>query len=310
MTTVLQMTVLLDMVAVLGPAHQPATAATIDQIMRIGKVTGMMLPPSLLESLCRDPNMLEHVRKLKYVHYAGAPLNKCVGDMISKDVKLVSALGSTEAGPYYVKTHNDPEWEYHNFCPSIGLEFEPRTKDLYEAVFYRKPGLERWQQVFRIYPHIDRFPTNDLMARHPTKLDLWAFAGRTDDLVALSHGNSLPASHMEAIITNHPDVRAAIIGGYGRARPFLILDLLTDNIPPAISRQDENLIDHVWPAVNKANEGCIDIVRLTKELTILATPTKPFIWTAKGTVMRRATIEMYKDEVNVLYEASGKSHEV
>ncbi len=179
MTTVLQMTVLLNMIVVLGPAHHPVTATIIDQIMKLGNVTGMILPPSLLESLCRDTGMLEHVRELKYIHYVGAPLNKGIGNSISRHVKLVSALGSTEAGPYYVKIHSDPEWQYHSFCPSIGLEFEPRTKDLYEAVFCRKPGLERWQQIFRVYPHLDRFPTNDLMTRHPTKPDLWAFAGRS-----------------------------------------------------------------------------------------------------------------------------------
>ncbi len=114
---------------------------------------------------------------------------------------------------------------------------------------------------------------------------------------------------MEAIITNHSNVRAAIIGGDGRARPFLILDLLRDRLSPKlVSQRDEDLIDHIWPAVNEANDGCIDIVRLTKDLTILETPAKPFIWTAKGTVMRRATIELYQDEVNGLYEAFGQKN--
>ncbi|KAK3172368.1 hypothetical protein OEA41_005689 [Lepraria neglecta] len=300
------MTVLLDMVVVMGPAHRPATAAVVDQVLTLGSVTGVILPPSLLENLCREPSMLEHLRKIKYVHYAGADLNKATGDAISQHVKLVSALGSTEAGPYYVRIHDEPEWNYHRFCPSIGLDFEHRTKELYEAVFRRKGGLERWQQVFMVYPHLDRFPTNDLMVRYPTKSDLWAFAGRSDDLVTLSHGNSLPASHMEGTICNHSDVRAAIIGGHGRERPFLILDLVRDRLPANIPQQDKDVIDEVWPVVNKANEGCIDIVRLTKESTILATPANPFVWTAKGTVMRRVTIELYQDEVSGLYRDSGR----
>ena len=301
MTTVLQMPVLLDMVAVLGPADAPATAKVVDQVLKLGQVTGVILPPSLLEDLCRDPTMLEQVRKLKYVHYAGAPLNKSVGDSISRHVKLLSALGSTEAGPYFVKFHGDSDWDYHSFCPSIGLAFERRTEDLYEAVFHRREGLARWQQIFAVFPHLDRFPTKDLMTPHPTKPDLWAYAGRGDDLVTLSHGNSLPASGLEAIITSHPDVRAAIVGGNGRARPFVILDILRDRIPAGVGRQDKDLIDHVWPAVNKANQGCIEIVRLTKELTVLVSPTRPVVWTAKGTVVRRATIELYQAEVDGVY---------
>ena len=76
MTTVLQMPVLLDMVVVLGRADQPANATSVDQILKLGKVTGMILPPSLLESLCRDTDILERIQALKYVHYIDAPLDK------------------------------------------------------------------------------------------------------------------------------------------------------------------------------------------------------------------------------------------
>ena len=306
MTTLLQMTVLLDSVVVMGPAHQPATAAIVDQVTTLGDVTSVILPPSILDDLCHEPSMLEHLRNLKYVHYAGAPLNKDTGDKISQHVKLLSALGSTEAGPYFASVHDGSDWNYHKFCPSIGLDFEYRTNDMYEAVFHRKEGLERWQQVFMVYPHLNRFPTNDLIVRHPTKPDLWAFAGRTDDLVTLSHGNSLPASHMENIIAKHPNVRAAIIGGHGRARPFLILDVVRDKSAANILRKYGDVVDDVWTVVSEANKDCIDIVRLTRELTILAKPAKPFVWTAKGTVMRRATVELYQDEVSSLYRKRGE----
>ena len=304
MTTVLQMPVLLNMVVVLGPANQPATAELVDQILKLGKVTGMILPPSLLEDLCRNPNMLKQVQNLKYVHYVGAPLNKSIGDLISRHVKLVSALGSTETGPYFVKIHGNSEWNYHHFCPSIGLTFEPRSHDLYEAVFCRKDGLERWQQIFSVYPHLERFPTKDLLTRHPKKPDLWAYACRSDDLINLSHGNSLPVSGMEAIITSHPDVGAAIIGGNGRARPFLILDILRDQIPAHVGQQDKSLIEHVWPVFNEANQVCVETVTLTKELVIIVSPKRPVVLSAKGTVMRRVTIELYQDEVDNIYEDS------
>ena len=304
MTTVLQMTVLLGTVVVVGPADRPATPQLLDQIMKLGKVSGVIIPPSLLEDLCRDPNILEQVRNLKYVHYAGASLKQSTGDLISRHVKLVSALGSTEAGPYFVEYHGDSEWNYHHFCPSIGLTFELRTEDLYEAVFCKKDGLERWQQVFAVYPHLNRFPTKDLMTRHPTKPDMWAVAGRGDDLITLSHGNSLPASGLETIITSHPDIRLAIVGGNGRARPFLILDVLRDQIPADVGKQDTDVIEHVWPALENANRFCIEIVKLTRELTILASPSKPMLLTAKGTVMRQATIELYEDEINSVYEES------
>lgn len=302
MTTVLQMTVLLNMVVVLGPANQPASPAVVDQILKLGNVTGMILPPSILEAMCRDSAMLDRVRKLKYVHYIGAPLNNATGDSISKHVKLLSALGSTEAGPYYVVCHGEPEWSYHSFCPSIGLQLEPRSDDLYEAVFHRKQNLERWQQIFAVYPHLDRFQTNDLMTRHPKNPDLWAYAGRSDDLVMLSNGNSLSASHMESVIMRNPHVRAAVVGGDRRSKPFLILDLAIEGPQVDAFCHASDVITKFWPVIDEAIEGCSEIVRLTKEFTILANPAKPIVWTAKGTVMRKQTIELYKSELDSLYE--------
>ena len=305
MLMVLQLPVLLDMIIVLGQANQPATATSIDQILKLGNLTGMMVPPSFLEDLCRDADMLERVRALKYVHYVGAPLDKGVGDLLWGHVKLLSAIGSTEAGFYFQQYHGEPEWYYHHFCPSMGLTFETRADDLYEAVFCRKAGLERWQQIFTVYPNLERFPTNDLMTRHRTNPDLWAYAGRTDDLISFSHSNSYRVSGIEAAIMSHPDVQAAVVGGDGRARPFLILDVRRDRIPAGVGQHDIDLIEHVWPVVNEANEKCKEMVRLKKELTILVAPDKPIERTAKGTVSRRAAIELYKNEVDEAYKRSG-----
>ncbi len=304
MTVALQMTVFLGTVVVFGPGDKPATAAIVDQIFEFGNVAGTMLPPSLLEDLCRNPSMLERVRKLKYVHYAGAPLSIATGNLISQHVKLVPAIGSTEAGAYFPRLRNDPDWNYYSFRPCMGVEFEPRTKDLYELVFRRRQECKRWQQIFFVYPDVDYFPTKDLWAKHPTKPDMWDYAGRTDDLVILSHGEDLHASKMEAEIMNHPNIRSAIIGGQGRKRPFLILELGSET---EVSKTEEKTeIDRLWSVVEKANEQCSDYVRLSKELTMLAEPTKPFVRTAKGTVARRECLTLYKEEISDLYATLGE----
>ena len=56
---------------------------------------------------------------------------------------LSQLFGHTEAELYFVQYHDEFEWYYYWFCASIGLAFESRTEDLYEAVFYRKARLER-----------------------------------------------------------------------------------------------------------------------------------------------------------------------
>jgi acyl-CoA synthetase (AMP-forming)/AMP-acid ligase II len=305
MTTALQMTVLLGTIMVLGPADQPATAKIADQVLRYGNVTAAVLPPYLLEDLCRNPTTLKHVQRLKYIHYAGAPLSQDAGDAISRHTKLVSAMGSTEAGPYFVNIHDEIEtaWNYHSFCPSIGLEMEYRTKDLYEPVFRKQKALARWQQIFHVYPELDTFYTKDLMRKHPTEPNLWVYAGRTDDLVILSLGECLYASSMESAVQNHPRVRSAIIGGEGRKKPFLILELMREDGQPGTGVSNPELLDQIWPAVQEANEQCSEPVRLSRELTMLAKADKPFRRTAKGTVARRDTLAFYKDEVDALYRS-------
>lgn len=44
----------------------------------------------------------------------------------------------------------------------MGVELEQRTGNLYDVVFNRKPELELWQQVFKVFPDLDRYPTRDL----------------------------------------------------------------------------------------------------------------------------------------------------
>ena len=101
----------------------------------------------------------------------------------------------------------------------MGVRFEHWSNDLSGMVFCCDENLKRWQQVFYLYPDLDRYHTNDLWTRHPTEEGLWAYPGRTDDSIILSHGESLQAAKIEADMTNDPDVRAAVVGAKaGRTR--------------------------------------------------------------------------------------------
>lgn len=311
MTMALQMTVFLQMIMVVGPASLPPTAPLISQIFQHGAVEATILPPSLLEDLCAIPSSLALIRsRLKHVYFGGAPLPKAVGALISPYVNLMPAIGSTEAGAYFVKVRTDDtnpdDWSYYSFRPGMGCVFEPRTTGLYELVFRRQPEYERWQQIFHVYPTLDEFPTKDLWAKHPTREGLWEYAGRTDDLVVLSHGGALYASKMEAKIDAHADIKASLIGGEGRKKPFLILELASSaNAAAKGSEGPESVVGTLWPAVEKANELCSEYVQLSKRLTMLTSPSKPFLRTAKDTVARRDSLNLYKDEISALYARAG-----
>lgn len=308
MLLALQMTVFLSTVMVMGPASVlPPTADTVAQIIRHGAVESSLMPPSLIEDLCADPSSLELIRKqVKYIDFAGAPLPKRVGDLLAPNLRLMPGIGSTEAGPYWPRARNDEpnravDWKWYSFRPSMGIFFEQRTKaGLYELVFRRRKGCERWQQIFHMYPDLDEYPTKDLWAKHPTREELWEFAGRMDDLVILSHGEDFFASKIEQVIESDARIRTALIGGEGRKRPFLILEL-SEGIVSSAGPAKPALVASIWPAIEKANEFCSEYVHLSRELTIFASTSKPLMRTAKGTVARRDSLALFAEEIIKLY---------
>lgn len=299
MIVALQWTVFLNTVLVIGPPG-PTTAATVTQTLEFGDVAGAVLPPLLIEDLCRDSKGLGLLRRLDYVYFAGAPLSRPVAEQLLGYTKVHPAMGSTEAGVHFIQIRNDDDWEYYCYRPSMGAEMEQRTGELYELVFHRKPELERWQQLFQMYPTRDQFPTQDLWTKHPSKPNLWRYAGRADDMVKLSHGESLYAAHLEADIQKHPEVRTALIGGEGRPRPFLIIELFSS--PKMSESERESKLDNIWPHIEKINERCNEYVKLSRSRVVFTNPAKDLSRTAKGTISRPASIALYSSEIDVLYD--------
>ena len=58
--------------------------------MRMCRVRTLALPPSIIEALARSPEGMKELAKLDYVIYAGGPLAKACGDILSQSVKLCS----------------------------------------------------------------------------------------------------------------------------------------------------------------------------------------------------------------------------
>ncbi|MCJ1388063.1 hypothetical protein MMC18_000907 [Xylographa bjoerkii] len=298
MTAALQWTVFFNMTLIVGPPTL-ATAAQVTQVLELGNADGAAMPPSLIEDMLRDPKGLTRMQKLKYVYFIGAPLPRHVAEKLVGHIKVLPGMGSTEAGAYFTKVRNEDDWDYYCFRPSMGVELEQRAGDLYELVFRRKPELERWQQLFQVYPDLDVFPTKDLWTKHPTRPDLWRYAGRTDDLVIFSHGEDLWVADVETEIQRHPDVRFALIGGQGRPRPFLIIELVCNDLMS--ESEKESKLDAIWPQIEKANAKCSEYVKMNRRDIIFTDPARPFVRTAKDTISRTPSLSLYSAEIDKLY---------
>ena len=299
MVMALQLTVFWNMTLVTGaPSGMTTSPEMADKVLQYGNVSGVVYPSSLYEDITQVPPMLERVKKLKFAAFAGAPLDKRTGDLISQHTNLIPIIGSTEVGLFTNFVLDSANWNYYRFHPMMGFEFEHRSGNLYELVLIRKPELTRWQQVFSIYPGLDRFYTHDLFAKHPTEPDAWAFAGRTDEVILLSSGR-LHAAEMEAEIQRHPNIQTALVGGQGRKKPFLIVEMTSRVLE---IKQRRKVIDYIWPMVQRANETSRESVRLSKSLIIIASPDKPLVRSINGMVLRRETIDLYKKEIDNLYK--------
>ncbi|TVY21569.1 Non-canonical non-ribosomal peptide synthetase FUB8 [Lachnellula arida] len=300
MTAALQWTTFLNMVLVVAPPMNNTASQTI-QVLQESKAEGAIMVPSQITDVFRTPLGLETLRRLGYLYFAGAPLSKAVAEKLVGYVKVQPAMGTTEAGAYWIEIRNEDDWDYYQFRAGNGMVMVPRTDTLCELIFKRQSQFARWQQIFHLHPHLDEFTTKDLWARHPTRPNLWRYSGRADDLVNLTHGESLYATPLETVIQEHPDIQTVIIGGEGRKRPFIMIEF--GERASVSEKSKEAKLESVWPYIEQANEKCADVVKISREHVLFTNPAQRLPQTVKNTVLRTSAIALYESEIDRLYNS-------
>ncbi len=303
MMMVTSMSVFLRTVLVLGPSTSPPTPDAIQAIIKYGQPHGALLPPALIDQLCLDPSGLSALRSLDYIHYCGAPLRATTGAQLTPYVRVAPSIGSTEAGGYFVElSDSTTDWDFVSFQRHAGAEFEWQLGDLHELVFVRRPECASMQQIFLVHPDKSRFETNDLWVEHPERKGAWKIVGRKDDYVYLAHAEGLHASTLEPEIERHELIQAALIGGHGRPKPVLLVELIASaQAKVETVSEREALLRSLEPFLEKVNTQCHPSVQLTQELVIFAKQSKPFERTIKDSVARVQTLQLYKDEIEAIF---------
>ena len=280
------------------PAGSPPTAeAVLDAISTI-KPTAVACSPSILEDICGLPEGLATLLRLESIFYGGAPLARRCGDAISRVTNLCNGIGSTEAFMYSNLVPADPaDWEYFEWCPSAGIAMES-TGDgqLAELVIYKSLGAD-YPGVFYNFPKLTEWRSRDLYEQHPAKPALWRHVGRVDDMIVLSNGEKVNPASFEKAIEAHPWVRVALVVGVGQFHTGLILEPHPERDAVGM----EEFIKEVWARVEAANSQGPAHARVWRSMITLTMPGKPFIRTAKGSVMRQASYRLYQNEIELLY---------
>ncbi|KAF7979277.1 hypothetical protein HWV62_42970 [Athelia sp. TMB] len=149
-------------IAVFSPAS-PATLPTPETCMRglrDTKCDVVSCVPTFIETWSHNPEDVETLKSLKCVITGGGPLNKGVGDSLTRQgVALALIYGSTElSSPIVLRTSGvTMDWEYFEISPRMRMIVEPNEQGNTELIIATNPG------PLEAILNRDRHVTNSLM---------------------------------------------------------------------------------------------------------------------------------------------------
>ncbi|KAH7377930.1 hypothetical protein DE146DRAFT_638005 [Phaeosphaeria sp. MPI-PUGE-AT-0046c] len=298
---VLQSPPFLNSVVITGPRLKAPSPPVIAETLRYSNAHGLVSLPFLLRAMTRHPENLDLLKSLDFIQWVGAALDSDTGNTLSQHVKLCPAMGTTECGPYFLKSVATPEdWAYYSFQDGQGIKFIERADNLYELAFEKSSGAA-WQQVFQVFPDLEHYETKDLFRKHPSTDGLWAYVGRSDDVVVLSNSANINATVVEEKLMAHPSVQMALVGGSGRENSFAIIELT----PAASEKLNESgsgaILDTILPAIEDANSGLSPYTRLQKEFVLLTGSERGLVKNPKGSVMRGPSEKIFGSDIEALF---------
>ncbi|KXT01991.1 hypothetical protein AC578_6536 [Pseudocercospora eumusae] len=281
-------------------APHPMTSEYLQKVMKLtpkGKKNSIILTPATIRQLARSPSSLENLRAYDSVGYAGSPLDQATGDLISQYTRVQSFIGSTDSGTYPLLLDSPQDWNIHRFYPGLDgfhLQLFDAREHLYELCITRQPDETR--HCF-VSTDLRVFRTKDLWKPVCGRPGFYSGAGRVDDFVKLASLTKFNGVKIEEIVDRDSRIEGCIVAGEGRERPFALIQLC-ENVEPRV--------EDIWSTIYEVNQSLYAEAELCRELIMFTSPRKPILRTAKGTVGRRKTIEMYEGEIEEMYAEAAR----
>lgn len=286
------------------PPSVPLTAEIANMVHEVAKVSYSTLPPSIIVEMAKNDIQTANIARLEGLSFAGGPLPKATGDLLSRLTTLHSSYGSTEMMAPPVKAKAREDWQYLHFDRAhSGIEFRKveSNDEAYELVISRKQELDLVQAIFITFPDVDEYHSKDLFIPHPEKADHWLYSGRIDDIIVFSNGEKFnPVSLEGAITSRSPDVNGCLFVGTGKFHGALLVEPKSQ---PSSSDSRDQLINKLWPIVQEVNQSTVQTGRIMKDFIIFTTPDKPLPRAAKGTIQRSKAVQLYQQAIDTFYAA-------
>lgn len=291
------MPALFNLQCVLGPAGVLPNINLVETLAENAKIDIWSMVPSLVDEVGETPEVLAKLKPSKFICASGGPVSPVSAGKVNEVIRVLNLTGTTEG--LFIGNLVTPREDWFWFCfhPYSGFEFKELEEDTYEHWVHRNEHWPLFQGIFHTFPDRQSINFKDLYRRHPTKPNLWAFKGRSDDLVVLSNGYKISPLETEAFVTTHPAINGCLIFGTGKPQAGLLIELKDP------SQKTDALLDSIWETVKKANSMSRHKNQLLRDFVTFAEPGKPFSRTDKGTVKRPATLALYADYIERFYSS-------
>ncbi|KAF9463989.1 putative nonribosomal peptide synthetase [Collybia nuda] len=281
----------------------PSPDNVLDHMRRTNS-TSMVTIPLMLQAWSHSQEAIDFLKTFVFVAYSGGPLAQKLGNRLADlGVNLKAIYGGTEFGaPTYVEVTPGREhlWEYMEFGPKDNIRFVDQGNDKYELQFLTSdayhPGVENLEDL-------RGYATSDLFEKHPTEPNHWRIVGRVDDVIMHSSGEKTVPGPMEGVIGSSPMVKDVVMFGREHDQAGALIDMAPGhNIDSSDPEQLATLRNKLWPVIEEANKDAPAFSRIFKEMILFTFTDKPLPRSAKGTVMRKAALLLYNEEIEALYQ--------
>jgi thioester reductase-like protein/aryl carrier-like protein len=285
--------------------NAPPTAKGVAELLRYTRINAAILAPSTVEEISKDPELLDDISsQLDTLAYSGGDLPKKLGDAVAEKVYMFPIYGATEFGHARQVAPTDrawSDWKYIQWDERGGSVMEHHSDSMYEFVLKRTSSPEYESGCFTIFKDAVEYRTKDLWTPHPHKPGLWAYCERKDNILVLLNGEKVNPLGFEEAVATDPMVKACILIGAEQVHTVLLVELNnTGLIEPEGS---DAVIERLWPTIRDANVAVPSFARVSKACILFALPDKPIQMTPKGTVVRKSTIDSYREEISQVYNA-------
>ncbi|KAK8080922.1 Non-canonical non-ribosomal peptide synthetase FUB8 [Apiospora hydei] len=293
----------------LGIPDRPLTSELAKECLANAGVQGTLLPPAIVEEMSQSQECIDVMKKMSFIGWGGGQLPREAGNrLVQNGVFLANLIAATECCPFPIYWNKDPNnWQYFIYNSEMfGCEWRKQEgqEDIYEQVIVRKAEDPGMQGYFYTFPEEKEVSTKDLYRPHPTLPNHWIYYGRADNIIVFSNGEKLNPVDIEDIVSDHAQLKGAVVVGANRFQAGLILEPYTH---PRNDEERKALLDSVWPLVEQANADTVAHGRIGRDFITFSSPDKPFERAGKGTIQRAATVKMYTEEIEKLYEQAGKA---